>query len=49
MPRLFVSVIIMAELGAALSYALQRQWKLAGMWLCYALANVSVTPWRGQS
>ena len=45
MGRWFVLVIITAELGAACSYARAREWKLAGMWLCYALANVSVTPW----
>lgn len=46
MPRLFVLIVIAAESGAALTYALRGQWKLAGMWACYALANVSITPWR---
>lgn len=45
-PKLFVLVIILAESGAALSYAWQGQWKYAGMWACYALANLSITPWR---
>ncbi len=37
---LFVCAITTLEFAAGISYACQRQWKLAGVWFFVAVANV---------
>ncbi len=35
----FVAGVFLLEVGAGIAYASQRQWKMAGVWLCVGLAN----------
>lgn len=43
LPRLFVAVMIVLNVCAALAYFSQKEWKQGGFWLCCAAANYCIT------